>query len=108
MSEEDYEIFKILKKESQQESAAAREIAKSGFKDASVLAAQHGLRLTKCDKDGIRYRLEKPKIWIKDLFPGNGRIYCPNPQKKGPFLSLEGDWSLFDVVRAAIEAENQE
>lgn len=107
MSSEDYEIFKILKKESQQEGQTNREQGKLDFKEASTLAAKNGLRFAKCDRDGIRYRLEKPGIWIKDIFPGNKRIYCPNPRKKGPFLGLsfEEPWTLLDVVRAAIEAE---
>lgn len=101
MSAEDYEIYKILKTENQKAGQNRRQVAIRDFKEASILAAQNGLQLSKCDHEGIRFRL-KCKDWIKDIYPGNQRIYCPNPEKSGPFLRLPVSWQLKDVVLAAI------
>ena len=106
MSKEDYEIFGILKTEKQEEGRHNRQHAEDDFKEAAILASRNGLRLTKCD-GGVRYRLEKPKIWIKDIYPGNGRVYCPNPQKKGPYLQLPLMWKLIDVVKAVLSTEQE-
>jgi hypothetical protein len=104
VSKEDYEVFSIIKKEQQQAGCLNRQRAIRDFKEASILAARNGLRLSKCN-GGMRYRLEKSSVWMKDIYPGNGRIYCPNQQKKGPYFRIPGEWSLIDVVRAAIQAE---
>lgn len=106
MSREDYEVYDFLKDERKKEGQSNRQKAKDDFKEASTLAAQNGLRLSKCD-GGVRYRLEKLKVWIKDIYPGNSRIYCPNQDKKGPFLQLPLEWTLLDVVKAAIAKENE-
>ena len=85
-----------------------RRQAEFDFQKASIFAAQNGLKLSTFGRHGIHYRLQKGNVWIKDLYPTSLRIYCPDKQREGPFLPLQGVvWSLMDVVKSAIEDENK-
>ena len=42
--------------------------------------------------------------WLLNIYPGNRRLYH-DQNRMGPFLSVPDDWTLLDVVRAAVERE---
>jgi hypothetical protein len=44
--------------------------------------------------------------WIYNLYPTTRKVY-PDPHHKGPFLRVGKRWTLTDVVRAAIEAQQE-
>lgn len=79
------------------------EDAKRDFKEAAILAAQHGMTLTR-HNDGVQYNLST-SAWVIQLYPGNLRIYSPK-KKRGPYLDLAGKcWNLVAAVKAAVDAE---
>ena len=102
-------VFKEMKKEFKAASDGRRVRAGREFPAAAALAAEAGLTLTRLDGKHYRLSLRGPKgcIWLKDLYPGNQRIYAPNPERRGPFLRMPEDldeWTLIDVVEAAVKA----
>lgn len=79
------------------------EDAKRDYKEAAILAAQHGMTLTR-HNGGVQYNLST-SAWVIQLYPGNQRIYTPK-KKRGPYLDLAGKcWNLVAAVKAAIDAE---
>lgn len=82
-------------KRSQRTDVAARQ-----FKEAAALAARHRLRLRKCDD--IQYQLiPLDAEWLLNIYPSNRRLYH-DPNRRGPFLRVREDWTLLDVVKAAV------
>ena len=41
--------------------------------------------------------------YILNIYPGNRRLYYDRSHRKPPFLKLPDEWSLLNVVQAAIE-----
>lgn len=83
---------------------AQRTDAASGqFQEARELANKHGLQLRQCDE--IHYQLRpRDRTWLLNIYPSNRRMYH-DPHNPGPFLRMKDDWTLLDVVKAAIGAE---
>ena len=77
------------------------------FDEAEQTAAAHGLRLTNPSAGVYQLRSDR-QGWIINLYPrrqgATGRIYH-DPHHRGPFLPLPCDWTLLDVVLAAVAAE---
>lgn len=81
----------------------SRERAQVDYREASILAEKHGLRLT--IKTQAHYQLSKPSGWLINVYPGNHRLYHDRNRPKPPYLNVPmGLWTLLDVVKAAIEA----
>jgi hypothetical protein len=99
---EEYGVFKALQQERAKEGAARRNASKEHYALARQFAAQADMTLTQHTE--IHYSLQSPAGWILNIYPGNRRLYhdrnCPKP----PFLKIKPDWTLIDVVQAAIVA----
>lgn len=52
----------------------------------------------------VHYQLSTG-TWLLNIHPGNKRLYWDRQWKRGPFLAVEGEWTLVDVVKAAITAQ---
>lgn len=106
MSSEDYEIYKVLRAERAKEGEKRRQSALQNYREAANLANQVGWHL-KCHSE-VHYSLRKPQenSWILNIYPGNRRLYYDQNKPRGPFLKLEEEWTLLDVVLAAIQQNN--
>ena len=71
------------------------------FRNAASLADIHGLILRRISE--VHYQLYPLNgAWLKNIYPGNRRIYG-DPNKARIYLDLkDADWTLVDVVRSAI------
>lgn len=77
--------------------------ATTEFDEACQLARANGLRLRCCSD--AHYQLKHVcKDWLLNIYPGNRRLYH-DPQRMGPFLRVPDDWTLIDIVRAAVKLE---
>lgn len=78
--------------------------AQRDFMAAAQLAIDNGLTLLR--HTPIHFQLKSPQGWIINLFPSNRRIYSNKGNARGPFLNVPYEWTLMDVVRAAIEVKS--
>lgn len=83
-----------------------RESATGDFREASTLAAQNGLTLTR--KSETHYQLTSKSGWLMNVYPGNCRLYHDRNRPAAPYLRVPSPWTLADIVRAAIKAEGIE
>lgn len=106
MGREDYEVYKQLRHERMAEAASRRQKASDkDYQPARQLAAQARMVLDR--HSDVHYSLESPDGWRLHIYPGNGRLWNdPDRKVKPPFLKMRPDWSLLDLVRAAITASN--
>lgn len=104
MASEDYEVYKVLQQERMRDGASRRAANKELFGAARQLAAQAGLTLVQHTE--VHYGLKGPTGWLLNIYPGNRRLYHDRQKPKPPFLKMKPDWTLLDVVRAAIAASN--
>jgi len=104
MAREDYEPFKLLQKERQQERAEARLVSDENFASASQLATQSGMILVR--HTDVHYQLQSQSGWLLNIYPGNRRLYHDRNKPKPPYLNIPPNWTLIDVVHAAIAASN--
>lgn len=106
MSSEDYEIYKILRDEKTKKGEQRRQFALKDYENAATLAKQVGWEFI-CHSEA-HYSLRNPQenSWILNVYPGNRRLYYDPNKPKGSFLNLNDNWSLTDVVFAAIHQNN--
>ena len=79
---------------------ARRNLAASQFPELADYAGDHGIALLAHTES--HYQMRHPDGWILNVYPGNRRLYW-DPNKKGLFLKLPENWTLRDVVIAAVE-----
>ena len=92
------------KEELADEKDQRREASRAAYREASVLAAQHGLRVT-AHNNFQQYNIARPGQWTIQFYPGNGRLYSPR-EKGGPYLGFVGQKpTILEVVQRAISAE---
>lgn len=105
MSREDYEVFKLLRKERMQDGGARRESNALLYGQAQQKASQAGMILEQ--HTDVHYSLQSQTYgWRLNIYPGNRRLYHDRQHKKPPFLKVPPDWNLLDVIDAAIAASN--
>jgi len=105
MSNSDYEIFKQLRHNKAIEGQRSREENAALYVQAQQKAAQAGLLLKK--HTNVHYSLQSQTHgWRLNIYPGNRRLYYDRQHNKPPFLKVEPNWNLLDVVDAAILASN--
>lgn len=106
MSSIDYEVYKLLREERAKEGEARRQRALGSYHAAMQLAGQVGWIFNRHSE--VHYSLRKPQgnSWILNIYPGNRRLYYDQNKPKGPYLKLNNDWTLVDVVQAAIRQSN--
>jgi len=72
--------------------------------EAERLAAEHGMRLTN-PSDGCYQLRHLAAGWIVNAYPRRKgafpRLYH-DPHHRGPFLDVPEQWTLLDVVQAAV------
>lgn len=102
MSREDYELFKALQQKKQQESVDRRILGNVDFEEASKLASQAGMTFVKHSE--IHYQLRGKTGWVLNVYPGNRRIFHDRNHLRPPYLKIQSDWTLIDIVNAAIDA----
>jgi hypothetical protein len=100
------EVFQAMRAERQAQGQTNRDRAAEGFQAARALAKEHGLALVQYGDAHyalIRYVSGKA-MWRHHIHPGNQRI-CMDRQMptRAPFLKVPCDWTLVDVVQAAIK-----
>lgn len=98
-----YDVYKAMKSENAEAGRHRVRIAEADFKAVSGLASNNGLVLMRHEPG--HYSLRSLKGWILNIYPGNQRLYRDSKRAiKAPFLRLSetDDWSLRDVVSAAI------
>lgn len=103
MASEDYEIYKVLQ-ERVRDGASRRAASKEAFAAARQLAAQAGMTLVQHTE--VHYGLQSPAGWLLNIYPGNRRLYHDRQKPKPPFLKVRPDWTLMDIVKAAVAASN--
>lgn len=82
---------------------AQMDLAGHQFQEAQTLAEANGLYLVRHAK--VHYQLSPDdRSWLLNIYPSNRRLYH-DPKKPGPFLRVPPDWTLLDVVKAALKAE---
>lgn len=93
--------FAEMKEASKRYRQNNRQRAESDFRDASRLASSNGLKLIR--HTDVHYKLVH-QDWALEVYPGNRRIY----RQKGnaPYLKLPFEWTLLEVVKAAIGKDN--
>jgi len=106
MTSSDYDIYKVLRAEKSKEGESRRQSALQQFRAAAALANQVGW-IFACHSE-IHYSLRKPQenSWILNIYPGNRRLYYDQNKAKGPYLKLKENWTLYEVVEAAIKQNN--
>ncbi len=93
--------------------AQNREAAGEQFHEAHRLAVEYGLLLNRHTNQ--HYSLTKRNdsreiVWHLNIYPGNRRLWWDRNHGKPPFylpFNLGQPWTLLDVVRAAIEAQEK-
>lgn len=99
----DYKVYKALKKLDEKDKEESRQESAKLYEKAAYLAVKAGWRLRK--HSDIHYSLwESAEGWLLNIYPGNSRLYYDYRKKKGPFLKLNIDWNLLDVIESAIKA----
>ena len=99
----DYEVYKTLRKEEEKDKEDSIQKSAKLYEKAVNLAVKAGWRLRK--HSDIHYSLwESAEGWLLNIYPGNGRLYYDFRKKKGPFLKLNIEWNLLDVIESAIKA----
>ena len=100
------DVFQAIRADRQARGQANRERAIGDFETARALAQQHGLALVQYGEVHyalIRYANGKA-LWRHHLYPGNQRICMDRHMPaRAPFLKVPADWTLADVVKAAIK-----
>ena len=97
------ETYRAMKQLEKQRNAARRDVAAAAFPSIRQHAAEHDLRLTRHTE--AHYQLAPvDRSWILDIYPGKRRLYSDR-KKVAPHLSVPEDWTLMDVVEAAIAIE---
>ena len=77
------------------------DVAGRQYDAAAELATAGGFTLVR--HTPVHYQLwPDDKRWILNIYPSNRRLYH-DPRKRGPFLRVSDDWTLLDVVMAAVE-----
>lgn len=104
MSSEDYEVFKILRRERSIAGGDRREVNARLFPEAQQKAAQAGMKLVQHTE--VHYSLEFAGSRL-NIYPGNRRLYHDRQHKKPPFLKVPPEWNLLHVIDAAIAACNK-
>ena len=100
---ENYAAMKELRK---RDGERRRNRADADCAEAEAYARDHGLLLKYCGD--AHFQLYGPigNGWLLDIYPGNQRLYRPNRLPRAPYLRIdvEDEWTLMDVVRAAVNA----
>ena len=99
----DYKIYKDMRKLEEENKAESRQNSVNLYVEAAKLAKQVGWILRK--HTDAHYSLwESAEGFLLNIYPGNERLYYDYKKKKGPFLKLEINWNILDVIKAAIVA----
>ena len=98
----DGDDWRALKKERQESGCAQRAIADASFQHACQIARKGGLQLNRHSE--AHYSIEHPtKKWRLNIYPGNRRIWMDRNRPKAPYVNVEYDWQLLDVVKFLAE-----
>lgn len=93
--------LEATKLERQNSGARRRDAATAQHQQAKELAASNGMTLRRIG--GNHYQLEHVKErWLINLYPGNRRIHLDEHRPRAPFLRVPAEWTLIEVVQAAI------
>lgn len=78
-----------------------RDAAVRDFPPVRQHAREAGFQLIR--QTDAHYQLWAPgRKWLVNLYPGNCRLYH-DKKKRGPYLRVSEEWSLMEVVEAAIQ-----
>jgi hypothetical protein len=103
----DWDLYKELRKEAQADGEVLRAAAESMFEQAKVRALRAGLFLRRNTE--AHYTLAAGSaghwVWLWDLYPGKYRIRTSRQHPATPRLQVPLDWTLLDVVDAAIRLQ---
>lgn len=96
------EVFRALRENRQADGSNRRLSAEEELSAAQEIASASGVELRQCS--WTHYQLSagagRPLL---NIYPGNRRIYS-DPNRRWPFVRVRRNWSLVDVVQAAIKA----
>ena len=103
----DREVFAAIKEQKKTDGERRTAAFRSNAVQAGVEAGAAGLIFAKCS--GAHYQIRKPRGWLINVYPSNGRIY-PDPKRgRSPWIKVDwdkpGGLTAVDFVRAAIAAE---
>lgn len=91
--------------QSDEKREARRDLAAEQFQEAARIARErcpYPLRLRRVNDTHYQLRGFPPTgPWLIHIYPGNRRVYN-DPHKGGPYLKLSAEWTLLEVVRAAV------
>jgi len=98
------EYWKAVKQIKQDENRSRRDDANIKFEQVAHHCKTEGFELIKCSDTHYQLLWPRPKTWILNIYPGNGRLYWDPNHGKGPYLRLRRDkrWNLGHVVHVAI------
>ncbi len=85
---------------------ARRDLAAEQFPGARGIAERAGVTLRRFTE--AHYQLRGPRgKWIINIDPGNRRMFH-DQHKRGPYLEVSAEWTLLEVVHAALRAMEKE
>lgn len=110
MSDDDIgSMYRMLNEVRRVEGEDRRSFNSRKYHAAAAKAQDYGLKLLQ--HSDVHYTLTldkagKKSTWLLNIYPGNQRLYWDRQYLKPPWLSISDmrDWTLFDVVDAAIFA----
>lgn len=110
MGREDYEIFRVRKKEKQDTGEQRRQEATAAFTEDFQFARVHDIELKRCSDTHyqaiVRHADNTPR-WLYNLYPGNQRVYSDETYH-GPFIPVQKPWTIRTFVEALIAYRKRE
>lgn len=94
------DLFKALKNQRIEEGRERRSLNVNDFSNAKELAEKANLKLIQ--KSDVHYQLKFNDEWIVNIYPGNQRLYSDRNKNKPPYIEIEENWTLTDVVQKFI------
>lgn len=94
------DVYRAMKAYRQEQASESRDLSAKLFAEASRLAKEGGMSLTR--RSDAHYQLRHAQDgWLLNLYPGNGRVYGDRNKPRGPFLHLPDGWTVIDAVESA-------
>lgn len=95
------EVFAGLRTLEQERRKSNRQAATVQASEAIALASASSLILTRHSDAHYTLRCDH-QDWTLNVYPGNRRIHGSHNYDRPPYLKLPKEWTLLDVVKAAI------
>jgi len=100
------DTFRAMDDARKERAERRRKAAAQEYPEAATLAGANDLNLIRRSDQHYQLTGRKPNQWIMNLYPGNGRLFG-DKKHMPPFLRVSAEWTLSEVVNAAIAVTNR-